>query len=120
MSKVIEITDHNFEDEVLGSNLPTEVDFWAPTCGPCSMIAPIYDKLSEEYDGRFKFCKINVTENQETAVKYQIFNVPVQIFFYKGEKIDEIIGAFPEHTIRTTIEGILQGHPTDKTGTTST
>jgi len=111
MSKVIEVTDHNFEDEVLNSNLPTEVDFWAPTCGPCSLIAPIYDKLSEEYDGRFKFCKIDVTANQEAAINYQIFNVPVQLFFCNGEKVDEIIGAHPEATIRTKVEDILRSHP---------
>lgn len=78
MSKVIEVTDQNFEEEVLRSDLPTEVDFWAPWCGPCMRVSPIYDKLSEEkeYDGKFKFCKISVDENQRTAVKYQIMSIP--------------------------------------------
>ena len=116
MSKVIDVTDQNFEEEVLNSDLPTEVDFWAPWCGPCMMVSPIYDKLSEEYEGKFKFCKMNVDENQRTAMKYQIMSIPMQMFFSDGEKVDEILGAVPEHTIRTMVEGILQSHPTDEKG----
>ncbi|MCK4580872.1 MAG: thiol reductase thioredoxin, partial [Dehalococcoidia bacterium] len=81
MSKVIEVTDRNFEEEVLRSDTPTEVDFWAPWCGPCRMVSPIYDKVSEEYDGRFKFCKINVDENPQAAMQYQIRSIPMQMYF---------------------------------------
>jgi thioredoxin 1 len=116
MSKVIEITDQNFEEEVLNSDLPTEVDFWAPWCGPCMMVSPIYDKLSDQFDGTFKFCKINVDENQQTAVKYQIMSIPMQMFFSGGEKVDEILGAVPEPTIRTMVEDILRRFPTDDGG----
>ena len=116
MSKVIEVTDQNFEDEVLNSDLPTEVDFWAPWCGPCMMVSPIYDKLSEEYDSRFKFCKLNVDDNPRTALKYQIMSIPMQMFFADGEKVDEILGAVPEHTIRAMVDGILQTYPTDEKG----
>jgi thioredoxin 1 len=114
MSKVIEVTDQSFEEEVLNSDLPTEVDFWAPWCGPCMMVSPIYDKLSEEYEGRFKFCKINVDENQQTAVKYQIMSIPMQKFFSDGEQVDEILGAVPEQTIRAMVEDILKRFPTDE------
>ena len=116
MNKVIEIADQNFEEEVLASELPTEVDFWAPWCGPCVRVAPIYDKLSEEYDGRFKFCKINVDENHQTAEGYHIMSIPMQMFFVQGEKIDEILGAVPERTIRAKVEEILQKFPTDERG----
>jgi len=116
MSKIVQITDENFEEEVLNSDLPTEVDFWAPWCGPCKMVIPIYEKLSEEYEGRFKFCMINVDENQRTAVKYQIMSIPMQMFFIDGQKVDEILGAVPEHTIRTMVEGILKNFPTDERG----
>ena len=116
MSKVIEVTDKNFEEEVLNSDLPTEVDFWAPWCGPCMMVSPIYDKLSEEYQGRFKFCKINVDENQQTAMKYQIMSIPMQMFFADGQKVDEILGAVPEHTIRAMVESIVKDFPTDERG----
>jgi thioredoxin 1 len=116
VSKVIEVTDQNFEEEVLGADRPTVIDFWAPWCGPCMMVSPIYDKLSEEYEGRFKFCKINVDENQRTAVKYQIMSIPMQMFFSDGEKVDEILGAVPEHTIRTMVEDILKRFPTNEEG----
>jgi thioredoxin 1 len=116
MSKIVQITDQNFEEEVLGSDLPTEVDFWAPWCGPCQMVIPIYEKLSEEYEGRFKFCMINVDENQRTAMKYQIMSIPMQKYFVNGENVDEILGAVPEHTIRAMVEGILKDYPTDESG----
>jgi thioredoxin 1 len=116
MSKIVQITDENFEEEVLNSDLPTEVDFWAPWCGPCKMVIPIYEKLSEEYEGRFKFCMINVDENQRTARKYQIMSIPMQMYFADGQKVDEILGAVPEQTIRTMVEGILKDFPTDESG----
>jgi thioredoxin 1 len=116
MSKVMEVMDENFEEEVLRSDLPTEVDFWAPWCGPCMMVSPIYDKLSEDYDGRFKFCKINVDKNNSTAMKYKIMSIPMQMFFVDGQKVNEILGAVPEHTIRTMVDGILESFPTDEKG----
>jgi thioredoxin 1 len=116
MSKIVQITDQNFEEEVLNSDLPTEVDFWAPWCGPCKMVIPIYEKLSEEYEGKFKFCMINVDENQRTAAQYQIMSIPMQMFFNDGEKVDEILGAVPEHAIRTMVEDIIKRFPTDEMG----
>src|SRR3989339_1600010 len=116
MNKVVEITDQNFDEEVFRADLPVEVDFWAPWCGPCKMVGPIYDKLAEEYEGRFKFCKIDVDQNQQTASKYQIMSIPVQMYFVDGQKVDEIIGAVPERTIRAMVDGILRKFPSDERG----
>ena len=113
MSKVIEVTDQTFEQEVLNSDLPTEVDFWAPWCGPCRMVSPIYDKLAEEYEN-FKFCKINVDENTEAAEKYQIMSIPMQMFFANGEKVDELLGAVPEQIIRSKVDDIIRRFPPKK------
>jgi thioredoxin 1 len=115
MAKVIEVTDQSFEEEVLESDVPTEVDFWAPWCGPCNMVSPIYDKLSGEYEN-FKFCKIDVDQNPQTAMKYQIMSIPMQMFFANGEKVDEILGAVPEEMIRSKVEDILNRFPTDEKG----
>ncbi|MFC2000210.1 thioredoxin [Chloroflexota bacterium] len=103
----LEISDSNFEQEVVKSDLPVVVDFWAPWCGPCRMVGPIIDKLSEEYNGRVKFCKLNVDDNRDMATKYQVMSIPLLLFFKGGEVVDQNLGAAPEKAIRSKVEELL-------------
>jgi len=103
----IEINDGNFDQEVLKSTLPVVVDFWAPWCGPCRMVGPMVDKLSEEYKGKLKFCKINMDENHGMATKYQVRSIPLLLFFKGGEVVDQSLGAVPENALRIKVKGLL-------------
>lgn len=105
---VIEVNDDSFEDEVLKCNLPVIVDFWAPWCGPCRMIAPIAEKLAKEYDGRIKLCKLNVDDNPRTASRYQVMSIPQILFFRDGDIVDESTGAVPESVLRSKAASVLQ------------
>ncbi|MGA2157973.1 MAG: thioredoxin [Dehalococcoidia bacterium] len=103
----MEIDGSSFEREVNKSSLPVVVDFWAPWCGPCRMISPIMEKLSGQYAGRLKFCKINVDENPGPAARYNAMSIPLLVFFKGGEEIDRSVGALPEGALRQKIDSIL-------------
>ena len=104
---VIEVTDQNFEGEVIKSTLPVLVDLWAPWCRPCLMVAPVVDSLAEKYNGRFKFCRLNVDENPRIAARYRIMSIPTLMFFKGGEVVDTVIGAVPERALQPKIDELL-------------
>jgi thioredoxin 1 len=93
--KTIEVTDDSFEGEVLGSEIPVLVDYWAPWCGPCRMAAPVLEKIADEYEGRLKVCKMNVDDNREVASGYRIMSIPTIHVFKDGELVDQIMGVTP-------------------------
>lgn len=103
----IELTDSNFEQEVIKSSVPVLVDFWAPWCGPCKMLAPILDELSKEYEGRVKIGKVNVDDNQAKAGEYNVMSIPNLKLFKDGKLIDEMVGVVPKKTIMKKLDEIL-------------
>jgi thioredoxin 1 len=94
--KPFTFTDDNFDAEALKSDLPVVVDFWAAWCGPCRMIAPIIEELSDEFQGKVKVGKLDVDDNQQTAIKYGVRSIPTVLFFKGGELKDTVIGAVPK------------------------
>ena len=103
MSNVAAVTTNNFENEVLKSNSPVLVDFWAAWCGPCRMVAPVIDQLAEQYTGKVKVVKLNVDENPEIAEKYQILSIPTVYLFKNGSKAEELVGARPKQSFEEMI-----------------
>ena len=101
---VLNVTDKNFESEVLKANLPVLVDFWAEWCGPCKMISPIVDEISQELNGKLKVVKVNVDDAQELAGNYQIMSIPTLLLFKKGEAIEQIVGAMPKDQLLNKIK----------------
>lgn len=102
--KVLHVTEATFDAEVLKSEQPVLVDFWATWCGPCRMIAPILDELAEEYDGRAKICKVNVDDEPTLAQRYKIMSIPAVFLFRGGEIVEKMIGARPKQAFADVIE----------------
>lgn len=104
MSSVASVTDSSFEQEVLANDLPVLVDFWAPWCGPCRLVAPVVDELATQYSGQVKVVKLNTDDNPDIASKYDIRSIPTLMLFRAGEAIDRLVGAVPKKTLATTLE----------------
>ena len=105
MGKYIELTNENFQATV--SEGVALVDFWAPWCGPCRMIAPVIEELAEEFDGKAKICKVNTDEEQEIAVEFGIRSIPTLIFMKNGEIVDQIVGAQSKQVLADKLNSLL-------------
>ena len=108
MKYLIEGTDATFEQEVLKADVPVLVDFWAPWCGPCRMIAPVVEEIATEYNGKLKVVKLNTDENQDTAVKYGIRSIPTLGIFKDGKVVDAVIGAVPKKLLEDKLKAHIQ------------
>ena len=104
--KTVKVDNENFESEVLNSEEPVVVDFWAPWCGPCKMIAPVLEELADEYEGELKIAKINVDNNQGLAQKYQVSSIPNLVFFNEGEAVDRQVGFTSKEAIVEKVDNL--------------
>ncbi|NJK41977.1 MAG: thioredoxin [Acaryochloridaceae cyanobacterium SU_2_1] len=107
MSSAAQVTDATFKEEVIDSDVPVLVDFWAPWCGPCRMVAPVVDEISEQYKGQVKVVKINTDENPNVASQYGIRSIPTLMVFKDGQRVDMVVGAVPKTTLASTLDKYL-------------
>ncbi len=107
MSKIDEITSSAFKGEVLESDVPVVVDFWAPWCGPCRMVAPVLEDVSQKMNGKIKFVKLNTDENQKIAMDYQIMAIPSLLIFKNGQEVDRIVGFVPQEQLEADLQKIM-------------
>ena len=106
MSDLTNVTDSNFQAEVIESDKPTLVDFWAPWCGPCRVVAPVLEEIAQQRDD-LRIVKLNVDENQQTAAKYQVLSIPTLILFKDGAEAKKVIGAYPKRRLEAELEPVL-------------
>jgi thioredoxin 1 len=107
MSEPVHVTDAAFDEVVLKSTLPVVVDFWAPWCGPCRMVAPVLDKIAKEQAGKLVVAKVNTDENAEWAIKYGVQGIPTMLFVANGQVIHRQVGALPEKILRDLLSQFL-------------
>lgn len=107
MSNEIQITDANFDQEVVKSPVPVLVDFWAPWCGPCRMIGPVIEELAKEYAGKVKVGKLNTDENPETASRFQISAIPTILFFKGGKMVKDAVGLQPKEELKKIMDSLI-------------
>jgi thioredoxin 1 len=104
---VQEVTDNNFQAEVIESEVPVLVDFWAPWCGPCRMVAPVVEEIAKERGDALKVVKLNIDENQQTAIAFNVMSIPTLILFRNGEAAKTVIGAYPKRRLEAELEPAL-------------
>jgi thioredoxin 1 len=107
MADLVQVTDDNFDAEIVNSDLPVMVDFWAEWCGPCRMVAPVVEELAKEYEGKIKVAKMDVDKNRQTPAKFGIRNIPTLILFKGGEVANTIVGAQPKSSIEAELKKLL-------------
>lgn len=103
----LEVTDSNFDELVIQSDVPVIVDFWAVWCGPCRMVGPIVEEIGQEYEGKARVVKLDVDNNNTTAAKFGIRNIPTILFFKNGEVVDKQVGAVPKTVLVNKLEALL-------------
>ncbi len=111
MSTPIAVNDDTFQKEVLDCKLPVLVDFWAPWCGPCRMVAPVVDEIATAYNEKIKVVKVNTDECPQTATQYGIRSIPTLMIFKEGAKVDVVVGAVPKSTLANTLDKHLPASP---------
>ena len=107
MSSTVPVTDASFKEDVLDSEIPVLVDFWAPWSGPCRMVGPVVDEIAEQYAGQVKVVKLNTDENPNVASQYGIRSIPTLMIFKGGQRVDMVVGAVPKTTLANTLEKYL-------------
>ena len=107
MAEPIELTEDNFTSEVLEADMPVMIDFWAPWCGPCRMVAPVIESLADKYDGKIKVAKVNLNESPALASQYGIRSIPAIFIFNNGEVAERAVGVQPEDTLAAMIDRVL-------------
>ncbi len=104
---LINTSDDTFKDEILQSDLPVVVDFWAEWCGPCLMMAPVFEELAGEYEGKLRFAKLDTDANEATMMRYGVQGIPTLLFFNKGELVGQLVGFRPKRDLKQHIDQIL-------------